>query len=80
MRKEALLQYNDEITISYLGDSDIDEAIEIHKEKISSEVQAKSITRFTNIDGRNWTYMAEIYLSGLKNPDKKHIIAAFNWI
>ncbi len=54
MRKEALLQYNDEITISYLGDSDIDEAIEIHKEKISSEVQAKSITKVVNIEGRNW--------------------------
>ena len=54
MRKEELLQYNDEITVSYLGDSDIDEAIEKHKEKISSEVQAKSITKVPNIEGRNW--------------------------
>ncbi|EQB65776.1 MAG: hypothetical protein AMDU2_EPLC00008G0008 [Thermoplasmatales archaeon E-plasma] len=54
MRKEALLEYNDEIKVTYHGDSDIEEAIDKHKRKISTDVQAKTLARSNSIDGRNW--------------------------
>ena len=54
MRKESLLQYNDEIQIFYIGDKDIEEAINIHAKKIAFDAQAKSIVKVNELDGRNW--------------------------
>lgn len=54
MRKESLLQYNDEIQIFYIGDKDIEDAINIHTKKIAFDAQAKSIVKVNELDGRNW--------------------------
>ncbi|EQD39501.1 isoleucyl-tRNA synthetase, partial [mine drainage metagenome] len=54
MRKELLLEYTDNVKVTYSSDENVKTAINRFKEKIMSEVQAISIEFDGNINGRRW--------------------------